>query len=662
MTPPTFSYEAAFNRNIGWVTEFEQQTLRAKRIAIAGMGGVGGFHLTTLARLGIGAFHIADFDRFELANFNRQIGATMETIGQPKVDVLASLARQINPELEIVTFPAGVSAENLDAFLGGVDLFIDGLDFFVLDLRRRVFARCADLGIPAITAAPLGMGTAFLVFRPGGMSFERYFCLEGLPLEKQYVNFLLGLAPRGLHRRYLVDPSRVDLRGQRGPSTVAACELCAGVTAIEAVKLLVRRGRVRAAPYYHQFDPYRSKLAVGRLPFGNRSPQQRIKLSVAYRAFERLSRRAVASIDAEQPMSEMERILDTARWAPSGDNIQPWRFEIRGPETVAIRLQPSGVDDIYEYLGGEPTLLSGGTLLETLRIAASAVGRALDWEYEGCTERGHSILARMPKSPAILTDSLHRFIWARSVDRRRYRRVPLSANQEASLVSALGEGLTIEWWRSVSERWRAARLNASATDIRLRIPEAFAVHQRVIDWERDLSPSALPGAAVGLNPLSRRITRWLMRDWRRARIANQLGATRLAQLEMDLIPGLFSAAHFRISALIPQDERSRVISLLRVGQAIQRFWLTATREGLVVQPNLAPLCFGYLARNRPDFTADARLLAKARSLAPKMGLDTAQQSPRVVFMGRLGIPVPRAAVVRSVRLSLKELLAGPDHR
>ena len=61
---PPFDYEEAFSRNLGWVTPAEQQTLRSKRIAIAGLGGVGGAHLLTLARLGIGRFHLADFDRF----------------------------------------------------------------------------------------------------------------------------------------------------------------------------------------------------------------------------------------------------------------------------------------------------------------------------------------------------------------------------------------------------------------------------------------------------------------------------------------------------------------------------------------------------------------------------------------------------------------------
>jgi len=67
-----FNYEQAFSRNVGWVTRDEQHRLRGKRVAIAGLGGVGGSHLLTLTRLGIGAFHIADFDTFAIENFNRQ--------------------------------------------------------------------------------------------------------------------------------------------------------------------------------------------------------------------------------------------------------------------------------------------------------------------------------------------------------------------------------------------------------------------------------------------------------------------------------------------------------------------------------------------------------------------------------------------------------------
>src|SRR5574343_663958 len=108
MNQPAFNYDEAFSRNIGWVTLAEQAALRGKRVAIAGMGGVGGVHLLTLARLGVGAFHIADMDTFDVVNFNRQVGATVSTLGRPKVEVLARMALDINPELKLVRFPAGL--------------------------------------------------------------------------------------------------------------------------------------------------------------------------------------------------------------------------------------------------------------------------------------------------------------------------------------------------------------------------------------------------------------------------------------------------------------------------------------------------------------------------------------------------------------------------
>src|SRR5436190_24354207 len=138
--PEPFSYAAAFDRNIGWFTDWEQQTLRTKRVAIAGMGGVGGFHLLTLARLGIGSFSIADFDRFEAANFKRQIGATVSSLGRPKAEVLEEMARDIYPGLHISRFDHGVDTSNVEAFLDGADIFIDGFDFFALDIGRKVLA------------------------------------------------------------------------------------------------------------------------------------------------------------------------------------------------------------------------------------------------------------------------------------------------------------------------------------------------------------------------------------------------------------------------------------------------------------------------------------------------------------------------------------------
>jgi molybdopterin/thiamine biosynthesis adenylyltransferase len=280
---PRFDYAAAFARNLGWVTEAEQERLRLKRVAIAGLGGVGGFHLLTLLRLGVAKFSIADLDCFEVANFNRQAGATMSTVGRDKVDVLAQMARDINPDCDLQIFSSGVRADNLGDFFHKTDLYLDGLDAFAFEARELVFAHCASQGIPAVTVAPLGMSAALLNFLPGGMTFEEYFQLAGRTEPEKAIRFLVGLAPSLLHRRYLVDPTRVNLKEGRGPSTIIACQLCAGVAAAEALKILLGRGKVWAAPHGIQFDAYRNRVAHTWRPGGNAHPLNRVAIAIAKR-------------------------------------------------------------------------------------------------------------------------------------------------------------------------------------------------------------------------------------------------------------------------------------------------------------------------------------------------------------------------------------------
>lgn len=270
---------AAFSRNLGWVTSSDQAKIGGARIAIAGLGGVGGAHLLTLARLGVGAFSISDFDHFEIHNFNRQAGAFMSTLGRPKVEVLANMAADINPGADIRAFPTGVTAENVDAFLADVDVYVDGIDFFAMDARRMLFRACAERGIPALTAAPLGMGVALLYFRPGGMTFEKYFRLEGHDSQEQLARLIVGLSPAMLQRTYLAVPESVNFAEGSGPSTAMACELCAGVMGTAVLKVLLKRGPLRAAPWGMHFDAYRQKLCFTWRPFGNRNPLQKLLLA-----------------------------------------------------------------------------------------------------------------------------------------------------------------------------------------------------------------------------------------------------------------------------------------------------------------------------------------------------------------------------------------------
>lgn len=284
MTTPdlrkSFDYSLAFSRNLGWVTPLEQLKLKKARVAIAGMGGVGGVHLLTLVRLGIGNFHIADFDTFEIQNFNRQVGADMTTVGKSKVEVLQERAVNINPELNLKVFNQGVNSSNLHEFLNGVDIYVDGLDVFVLEIRELLFKACADRGIIVITVAPIGMGAALISFDPKGMSFKDYFGLSGRSEFEKYCRFILGFSPKFLHLKSLVDRSYANAHQKKAPSLPMGCELAAGVMGTEVLKHLLQRGERLTAPWSIHFDAASYRLKKSWIPFGCLNPWFQIKLKI----------------------------------------------------------------------------------------------------------------------------------------------------------------------------------------------------------------------------------------------------------------------------------------------------------------------------------------------------------------------------------------------
>jgi molybdopterin/thiamine biosynthesis adenylyltransferase len=649
---PRFDYPTAFARNRGWVTVSEQTVLRAKRVAIAGLGGVGGSHLLTLARLGVGAVHIADFDHFELANFNRQAGAFMSTLGQPKIEVLARMARDINPELDLRLFPEGVNPDNLDAFLADVDLYLDALDFFALAPRRAVFAACHAHGIPAVTAAPIGMSAALLSFLPGGMSFEDYFGLEGQPEHEQYLRFLVGLTPAALHRGYLVDPTAVDLATHRSASTPMSCELCAGVAGSEVLKILLGRGEVRAVPHALQFDAYTQRLRRTWRPGGHRHPLQRLTLALARRQLARAPR---AGTPSPQP-DAVRRILDLARFAPSGDNTQPWRFEISGEHGFVVHGRDTREHCVYDLAGHASQTALGG-LLETIRIAASTESLRADWRLrsEGDAARPTFDVTLKPDED-LAPDALAPYIRVRSVQRRALRTRALAAREREALTAVLGPDHRVAWLEGWDGRRSATRVTWASAGLRLTLREAQPVHRDVIDWTRDDSPDRIPAAAVGLDPVALKMTRWTLAKWERVAFMNRyLAGTLLPRVELDLIPGLFCAAHFLIVASQPPQS---IEDYLAAGAAMQRFWLTAARLGLFVQPEMTPLIFAEYVRDGVRFSADEAAYARAGRVSELLRDAWGEAAARGVFMGRIGAgPAPRA---RSMRRPLDELLIpGP---
>jgi molybdopterin/thiamine biosynthesis adenylyltransferase len=286
--PPDF-YKQAFQRNLGLISGDEQEVLRTARVAVAGVGGVGGLHLLALARMGVGRFHIADFDTFEVSNFNRQFGATIDAVGREKIEVMFEMVRGVNPEAEVRLFRDGVQPDNVERFLEGVQVVVDGLDFFAIDHRRLLFNEARRKGIYVLTAAPVGFGSTLQIFAPEGMSFDEYFGMhDGMSEFEKLVAFATGLAPAVWHRRYM-DLSKVRVSAGRTPVVASSCILSSALVATETVNIVLRRRPIKAVPYYFQFDMFLQKYRRGYLAFGARNPLQRLKRWILSRTMKRLA-------------------------------------------------------------------------------------------------------------------------------------------------------------------------------------------------------------------------------------------------------------------------------------------------------------------------------------------------------------------------------------
>jgi hypothetical protein len=644
----SFEYDLAFSRNIGWFTEEEQQILKSKRVAIAGLGGVGGFHLITLVRLGITKFHLSDFDHFACENTNRQAGANTTTYNKAKLDTMVEMAKQINPEIELKLFPEGINDENTEAFLEGVDCYVDSLDFFAIKPRIKVFELCAEKQIPATTAAPICMGTAYLNFLPGKMTFEEYFGLNGFSENEQYLKFFLGLTPAALQRSYLVDPSKLDLANKKGPSTIVGCQLATGVTAAQVAKIFLNRGEVLNVPWGLHFDAYKNQFKKTWRPGGHKNPIQQLAFSLGKKKL--LGQKPAPVVENTENHTLAEKVLDYARWAPSGDNTQCWRFELVNESSFIIHANDTRDDVVYD-LDGHSSHLAHGILLETISIAASKFGQTCNVSQDLSNERLLKFTVELVPDQEVKEHALLPFVKIRAVQRRAMGTRTLNNAERKELESCLPAGFSVKWFESFDDKLAMAKLNFTNAKTRLTMKEAYAVHKEIIEWKAQFSETKIPEQALGVDWVTARLMQWMFKSWDRIAFANKFFAgTLMPRIQLDFIPSLKSSAHFAIHAdkkIVTTEE------YIEAGKAIQRFWLTTTKLGLGFQPEQTPVIFSKYLDNDISFTQDPKVINNAKK-GKKMFDALITGADNTVFLGRIGRSAPPKS--RSIRRPLAELI------
>lgn len=348
------------------------------------------------------------------------------------------------------------------------------------------------------------------------------------------------------------------------------------------------------------------------------------------------------------------KLIERARWAPSADNTQPWRFEaLDDSAALRVHYRPGtemGVFCLDHYTGH----LAMGGLLETLRLAALDLGYTTTRTQAMGEAESLVVEARIETDDAP-PDPLAACIEHRATQRRLLSTRPLTASARGALQAALPTGYQVVWLETPAQRRDMARLMSAVGKVRLLMPETYPIHRDTIEWGARMSEDRIPSAAIGADPMVRRIMGWALRSPRRVDILNRLWGHLLPRFEMDYLPARACAAHFLLVAHGAPDMSD---ARLAHGAAMQRFWLAATLAGLQLQPEMAALVFARYLRAGIAFTVLPELERAMRDIDQRLtDLCRGTHWLHTVFMGRLGYGPP--PVARSLRKPLSALLLAP---
>ncbi|MFA6505811.1 MAG: HesA/MoeB/ThiF family protein [Treponemataceae bacterium] len=207
---------ARYERNLSALSEKEVDYLATKTVAVVGCGGLGGYLIEYLGRLGIGSILAADGDRFEVSNLNRQLLCDTSNLGENKAEAAKKRMATVNPAVRFTALPIRIDAANGKELLNGADLIMDAVDGIAARFALEETAEA--LGIPLIHGAVAGWYGQVTTVYPGDRTMETVYRRENSATERN----------RGIEAQL----GNLSF----GPAFVAALQTA------EAIKVLLCRG------------------------------------------------------------------------------------------------------------------------------------------------------------------------------------------------------------------------------------------------------------------------------------------------------------------------------------------------------------------------------------------------------------------------------------
>lgn len=176
-------------RNLGTVGVEGQKALLRAKVAVVGLGGLGGYVAESLARMGVGSLVLIDHDVFEAHNLNRQLLSTLDTLGTQKAAAACRRVSAVNPAVEADCRAEALTAENLPDLLADVDVVVDALDR--LPTRLMLQDGAGGLGIPMVHGSIAGFLGQVMTILPGDAGLHALYG-DGAGLPEQGLEAEVG--------------------------------------------------------------------------------------------------------------------------------------------------------------------------------------------------------------------------------------------------------------------------------------------------------------------------------------------------------------------------------------------------------------------------------------------------------------------------------------
>ncbi|MFT4124635.1 MAG: Rv1355c family protein [Gordonia sp. (in: high G+C Gram-positive bacteria)] len=578
------------DRNRNKLTFDEQNRASALRIGIVGLS-VGHAIALTLALEGlVGELRLADFDELEITNLNR-VPATVVDVGVNKAIVAARRLAEIDPYLPTAVYPDGVTADNIDEFLDGLDLVIEECDSF--DIKVRLREKCRESRIPVIMETSDG----------GTLDVERYDLEPTRPLFHGLAGDLRADDLADLDRGALTLLAVRVLQPQHvtAPMAASALELGQTISAWPQLGGDVLLGGATVA------------AAIRRLVQGRPLPSGRVRFDRDGGLDDLTQPEISASTPASAPagttqdlaaLADAAFVAALAARAPSPGNQQPWQITTDG-SAVRIALDPARTSILD--IAHRASLVTLGTAVRSAEIAAAARGRFGGIDVEG-TGPHLTARVRLTETAVTATESDQARLTAllsRATRRDLGDASELTDDDTARLVAAAATGTTRAVVITGEERAAFGSILARSDRIRFLTP---ALHREMFTELTDdptaptgiqISSLALPPAMAGMIDVLRRPDVMALLDrWDGGAILGADAAGRVASA----------------SAILMLVHRGRApADYLHAGRVALDLWLTAQDLGFAVHPMTPTFFYALddaetraLSANRGDELVEAR--------------------------------------------------------